>query len=96
MVSRLSLSFAGVILLAGLSSAQEIRPFRIPIRHADPWMIKALLEGMPVRSPEMSTQPGFQGVGQAANTAASLLKSGRLVVNPTDNSLWFYPDRRQN
>ncbi len=83
-----------LLALAAIASADVPAPRRIPIRHADPWMVKALLEGMAVRSPEMSTMPGFQGLGQnAANAVGSLVKGGRLVVNPTDNSLWFFPDR---
>lgn len=94
MRSRLSLTLLVWVAFAGVATAQDVRPYRIPIRHADPWMVKALLEGLPVRSPEMSAQPGFQGLGQATNAAASLIKGGRLVVNPTDNSLWFFPDRK--
>lgn len=86
----LALSFAGVTAMAGDVPA----PVKIPIRHADPWMVKAMLEGMAVRSPEMSTLPGFQGLGQnTANALSTFIRGGRLVVNPTDNSLWFFPDR---
>jgi hypothetical protein len=69
-------------------------PFRIQIRHADPWMVKAMLEGMPIRTPEISSLPGFAGVvANGANTGAGkLLQDGFLVVNPTDNSLWYYPN----
>lgn len=70
-------------------------PYKIQIRHADPWMIKAMIEGMPIRTPEMSTLPGFAGIaaGGAASAASSLLKDGFLVVNPTDNSLWYFPSK---
>ena len=87
----LALSFAAVPAMASDVPA----PIRIPVRHADPWMIKALLEGVAVTAPEMSTLPGFQGLGQnAANAVGSFIRGGRLVVNPTDNSLWFFPDRK--
>ena len=88
-------SFAlGLLLLIPASLfADTPRPFRIAVRHADPWAVKAMLEGIAIRNPEMSTLPGFQGLGQAANTAASLIQNGRLVVNPTDNSLWYFPNR---
>jgi hypothetical protein len=80
------------IAVAGSAFSQGIRdPFRIRIRHADPWVVKAMIEGLQVRIPEMSTIPGFAGMlGNAANTAAKLLQDGFLVVNPTDNSLWYY------
>jgi hypothetical protein len=83
-----------LLLCAGTAMADVPTPVRIPIRHADPWMVKALLEGIAVKSPEMSTLPGFQGLGQnAANAAGGFLRGGSLRVNPTDNSLWFFPDR---
>ena len=73
-------------------------PVRIPIRHADPWFVKAMLEGMEVKSPEISTIMLVMGMGQGAAQAASnatnsLFKGGKLVVNPGDNSLWFFPDK---
>jgi hypothetical protein len=84
------------LAVAGVSAAQSTlppRPIRIPIRHADPWMVKAMLEGMPVVQPEYSTLPGFAGMGGGATQGlSSLLSGGKLVVNPTDNSLWFFPD----
>jgi hypothetical protein len=69
------------------------RAIRIPVRHADPWFIKFALEGQPLVSPELSTLFFLMGVPQgAANAANGLLDGGRLLVNPTDNSLWWYPD----
>lgn len=68
-------------------------PIRLQIRHADPWFIKGILEGLPMRQPEISTYPGFGGLGAAtAQGAAKFFSNGKLVVNPTDNSLWFFPD----
>lgn len=86
------LSLALAALPFSVASA-DATPFRIPVRHADPWMVKAMLEGIPVRSPEMSAMPGFQGLGQATNAAVAFLQNGKLVVNPTDNSLWYFPNR---
>ncbi len=83
---------AGVPALA----AQNTRtPFKIQIRHADPWAVKALLEGNSLRSPELSTLPGFAGImSNGANAAQrQLLTDGFLVVNPTDNSLWYFPNK---
>lgn len=80
------------------ASAQQVpptkrSPFRIAVRHADPWFVKAMLEGIPVTQPEHSSRPGFQGLGQQTGQAiSSLLEGGRLIVNPTDNSLWWYPN----
>lgn len=76
--------------------ADTPHPVRIPIRHADPWAIRAMLEGQQLRSPEISTLGGVAGaVGTAAKVGVNMfLQSGHLIVNPTDNSLWFYPDRQ--
>ena len=68
-------------------------PFRFRVLHADPWTIKAMIEGTATRSPETSTLPGFGGpIAKAANAAVNrVLRDGYLVVNPTDNSLWYVP-----
>lgn len=69
------------------------RPIRIPVRSADPWFIKFALEGQKLVSPELSTLFFLMGAPQgAANGVNSLLEGGKLLVNPTDNSLWWYPD----
>lgn len=73
------------------------RPIRIPIRHADPWFVKYALEGRSLVSPELSTIFNLMGAGgqagsQAAGSVNGLLEGGKLVVNPTDNSLWWFPD----
>jgi len=72
-------------------------PVKLAIRHADPWMVKAMIEGGQVTQPELSTlwgvtgnQPGAQSGNQGGSP---LLESGFLVVNPTDNSLWWYPKK---
>jgi hypothetical protein len=66
---------------------------RIPVRHADPWFIKFALEGQPLVSPELSTIFGLFGAPpQSASQVNGLLRGGKLIVNPTDNSLWWYPD----
>jgi hypothetical protein len=123
-------------------------PVRIPVRSADPWMIKMMLEGVEVRQPEYSTIQGNQffgggqfggfgggaggfgggaaggggmnfggaaggpagpggaaggGMGAPGGAAGGgaqqgrglLPPGGRLVVNPTDNSLWWMPERAQ-
>jgi|CXWL01.1.fsa_nt_gi hypothetical protein len=73
--------------------APKRTPFRLKIRSADPWFVKAMLEGIPTTQPEMSVIPGFGGLGSAVSQGMSkLFEGGHLVVNPTDNSLWFIPD----
>ncbi|HMS55675.1 MAG TPA: hypothetical protein PKA27_09775 [Fimbriimonadaceae bacterium] len=83
------------IAIGSSAFAQESgRPIRIPVRHADPYMIKALLEGQTILQPELSTSLQFAGVpAQAPGAVNAFFKNGRLVVNPTDNSLWFFPNR---
>lgn len=80
---------------ATIAAAQ--RPIRISVRHADPWAIKAMMEGRPLVSPELSTlllSMGQTGLAGAAAAASNLLMGGYLIVNPTDNSLWWYPDTK--
>ncbi len=91
-----SLLAAALAVLSASALASGPRPIRIPVRHADPWAIKAMMEGRPIVSPEMSSiflTMGQQGAAVAAAAAASanLLMDGILFVNPTDNSLWWYP-----
>jgi hypothetical protein len=55
-----------------------------------------MMEGRPIVSPEVS-QLLLLG-GQTATAAAvaagtNLLMGGVLFVNPTDNSLWWYPSK---
>jgi len=82
-------------LALGSAYSQDPRaPYRIQIHHADPWAVKAMLEGMQITTPEISSIPGFKGITAAAGASMNkLLKSGYLVVNPTDNSLWLFPDK---
>jgi hypothetical protein len=69
-------------------------PVRIPVRYADPWFIKAMLEGRQIWTPELSTITGFMGwPAETGDMVNRLFEGGKLLVNPTDSSLWFYPDR---
>lgn len=87
------LTALAVLAVAGAAFADRT-PVRLPIRHADPWLVKAMLEGIQIRTPEMSSLPGFAGLmAGAANGAQGFIKNGFLMVNPTDNSLWFIPDK---
>lgn len=73
-------------------------PVKFTIRHADPWSVKAMLEGGSIGSPEQSTLWQLLGGsnrsgGNMSNGGSPILGDGFLVVNPTDNSLWWYPKR---
>ena len=98
-----SLSCALLALVAGSSLAAAVpkqgpalparTPIRIPVRHADPWVVKFMLEGTSVVMPEMSTIFGLFGAPpQSAQGVNGLFSGGHFIVNPTDNSLWWYPD----
>ncbi|MCB8932627.1 MAG: hypothetical protein M9921_12420 [Fimbriimonadaceae bacterium] len=68
-------------------------PVRLQILHADPWFVKGMLEGQQLVSPELSSIFGFMGFPEGTGNAInSLFSGGKLIVNPTDNSLWFFPD----
>lgn len=91
----------GVFLaLLGHSQAQG-RPVgdrgvvRVYVQHADPYAIKSLLEGLSFSKPELSTILGFAGVpDQESELIASIFGGqGTLVVNPTDNSILFFPKK---
>lgn len=83
--------------LAVVASAQGTAPTprKLPIRHADPWFVKAMLEGTALRSPELGAILALAGGAPpaAAKGVGALFTGGHLIVNPTDNSLWFIPDR---
>lgn len=90
-----ALVLSALALLSAVASAQ--RPIRIPVRHADPWAIKAMMEGRPIVSPELSQLlllGGQTGTAAAVAAGANLLMDGILFVNPTDNSLWWYPAKK--
>lgn len=84
----------------GQSTQPTIRrqPVQIRVRHADPWAIKALLEGQSITAPEISTILALMGMPQQAqqsaqNAGKALFDDGTFIVNPGDNSLWFIPNR---
>ncbi len=63
---------ASCVFASGSKKKQDdVRvPFRLAIRHADPWMVKAMLEGQGPDSPELST------VLKASKGAAGGTKTG--------------------
>ena len=82
-----------LLLFAFPAFAHAQKAFRIPVRHADPYAIKAMMEGRPIQAPEISTilaLSGQSGMG-AAVAGTNLLMGGTLFVDPTDNSLWWVP-----
>lgn len=85
----------GTYAHAAQASSVKLRPHRFEVLHGDPWAIKAMLEGTPLRSPEIGVllSMGGAGAGLAAGAASqnALFKSGTLMVNPTDNSIWWFP-----
>jgi hypothetical protein len=88
-----TIAVAAASVAAAQTPAIHAEPFQLKIRHADPYMVKFMIEGRPIMQPEIGALMalgGMPNVGQAVN---SLIKSGHLVVNPTDNSLWWFPDR---
>ena len=89
-------SAIALMALASLSFGQTaVTPIKIKVRHADPWMLVALLQGEPVVSPEISTLMGFMGMPAPPPTTGfgRLIPPGRIFVNPTDNSIWFVPEK---
>jgi hypothetical protein len=80
-------------LAQGAPPSSAPKAFRIPVRHADPWLVKALLEGRQALAPEMSTVFAILGLPETTADGVNGLFRGRIVVNPTDNSLWFFPER---
>ena len=70
-MTRSFFAFFALALVAVAPAQQDIpaliqnatAPVRVPVRFADPWMIKAILEGREVRQPEISTIAATQGFG---------------------------------
>lgn len=91
-----ALLFAVMLGTVGLATAQRPAFVRILVRHADPWLVKAMLEGISVQQPELSTILGFAGIPDQTSELIEELfgGQGKLVVNPTDNSLLFIPKRK--
>lgn len=89
----MKLAILGWLLAMTLSVSAQ--PVRLRIRHADPWMVKAMLEGQQVTAPEISTVWALNGMMPAAGQAVqNYFARGRFVVNAADNSLWFFPERQ--
>jgi hypothetical protein len=89
------------ILLATVSlstafAAQDRRPIRIQIRHADPYFVKGMMEGRGLTSPELSTALDFMGLpGQIGSIIDGIFKDGTFLVNAGDNSLWWIPNPKR-
>lgn len=68
-------------------------PIRIEVRHADPYLIVALLKGLQPPFPELSTL-GVFGYQLPQDETRNPFVRGLLIVNPADNSILFFPDQR--
>jgi len=99
----LAFGCVGIAVASGGTKKQADNrvPVKLQIHHADPWAVKAMIEGAQITQPELSTIWGVSG-GQGRQTGntqqgkpSPLLQDGYLVVNPTDNSLWWYPNRQK-
>jgi len=97
----MGLTLASAFANGGAKQQPDSRgPVKLPIHHADPWAVKAMLEGSSISQPELSTIRALRGGGAASGgnnaqgASSAYLQDGFLVVNPTDNSLWWYPKKR--
>lgn len=93
-MKRIALVLALAASLTTVGFGQDVigeKVMRFRVNHADPWFIVALLENWGVQSPELSTVFGALGAPQAGQALNKLFK-GKFIVNPTDNSILFFPD----
>lgn len=85
---------AALALIVAASSWGQTQPERTVVRyrimHGDPYLIVALIQGLEVTSPEISTLFNFAGVPTTIPDDAFIPK-GRIVVDPTDNSIIYMP-----
>jgi hypothetical protein len=95
------LACLGLLVACASCSLAQTRPvgdngvMRIYVMHADPWAVKALIEGTPISQPELSTILGFAGIPSKESSFIESIFGGQgtLVVNPTDNSILFFPKK---
>ena len=86
-----------LVLLASFAGAAQVKQkaIRIQVRHADPWFVKAMLEGQTLFSPELSTVLGFMGLPTGAvNMIDKMFEGGTFIVNAADNSIWWIPTQK--
>ena len=91
----------GLFAVLATSAFCQARPigdggvFRFQVLHGDPYLIKALLQGTQVMQPELSTLLNFAGVPDKDSDLITSLFGGpgRIVINPTDNSILFFPKK---
>lgn len=85
---------AALVSLATVGSWAQTQPERTVIKyrimHGDPYLIVALIQGLNVTSPEISVLLNFAGVPTTI-PEDSLIPKGRIVVDPTDNSILYMP-----
>jgi hypothetical protein len=85
-----------LFFLAAAAVARQEEPRMFPVMSADPWLIKTLLEGGQADAPELSTLWLLRGMPRTTKSGGGgLLDGGHLMVNPTDNALWWIPDPKK-
>jgi hypothetical protein len=92
----------GVFAVLATNAFCQARPIgdggvlRFQVYHGDPYLIKALLQGTQVMQPELSTLLNFAGIPDKDSDLITSLfgGAGRIVINPTDNSLLFFPTKK--
>ncbi len=85
-----ALAALGVVLSGYAQTAPERTVIKFRVMHADPYLIVALLQGLNETSPEISTILNFAGVPTTIPDGV-LVPKGRIVVDPTDNSIIYMP-----
>ena len=92
-VAFLSLFAIAMVSAQGEQPKLRRQAVQLRVRHADPWAVKALMEGQQIMSPEISTILNLMGMPpQMSQGANGLFNDGKFIVNPADNSLWFIPN----
>jgi len=91
----LAFGFAISASSAGVGALQDVvdtllRERIVHVQHADPYLLVALLMGMSPTQPEISTAGGQLPQGQGGMW---LIPEGKLIVNPTDNSIIYIPKK---
>jgi hypothetical protein len=92
-IAILSLFAIAMVSAQGELPKAHRQAVQLRVRHADPWAVKALMEGQQIMSPEISTILNLMGMPpQMSQGANGLFNDGKFIVNPADNSLWFFPN----
>ncbi|MBS1719644.1 MAG: hypothetical protein JST35_04260 [Armatimonadetes bacterium] len=86
---------ASIVAAVAALGQTSLTPIRVKVYHADPFKVKAMLEGLQVPFPEIQVMfGGMMGGVQMPQVAAPIFPDGRWVVDVTDNALWFFPNKK--